>query len=112
MDEQALRDGCVAAYVGGWHYSKQIAAVGNTWEAVGYYHSATPERRHWYANQIAKILMTWEVLSRGPLPFEGVPLLAPNQTVATTSPATADRTRATTSQPQTSTIFDVSADPQ
>ena len=30
----------------------------------------------------------------------------------TNDPATGDRTRAATSQPQTSTIFDVSADPQ
>lgn len=103
MDDKALRNGCVAAYVGAWHYGKQIAAVGNTWDAVGYYHSATPARRRWYANAIAKILMSWEVIPPGPPPFVGVPLLAPGSTQAPTSRAQASVNS------QSATIFDAAA---
>lgn len=34
-----LRDGCTAVYVGAWLYSKKVAKYGNTWRAVGAYHS-------------------------------------------------------------------------
>lgn len=79
IGEKGLKDGCVAAYVGAWHYRKQIREYGNTWAAVGAYHSRTPARQAWYANQIAAILMKWGVMPKGPLPYTGVPLLAPNQ---------------------------------
>lgn len=37
-----LFDACTAIYVSAWHLSKQIAKWGNTWFAIGAYHSATP----------------------------------------------------------------------
>jgi soluble lytic murein transglycosylase-like protein len=37
-----LMNGCVSSYVAAWHLKKQIAAYGNTWFAVGAYHSTTP----------------------------------------------------------------------
>jgi hypothetical protein len=79
VDERALRDGCIAAYVGAWHLKRQMVRLGDTWDAVGAYHSDTPPRRRWYANQIASVLMQWGVMPRGSLPFTGVPLLAANQ---------------------------------
>jgi hypothetical protein len=77
VDRQALLDGCVSAYVGAWLMKGHVARHGNTWEAIGAYHSNTPERRAWYANQIAGILQQWGAIPRGPLPYVGVPLLAP-----------------------------------
>jgi soluble lytic murein transglycosylase-like protein len=37
-----LLDECVSAYVGAWNLSKKIYKYGNTWQAVGAYHSETP----------------------------------------------------------------------
>lgn len=37
-----LQDACIATYVAAWHLAKQYKAYGNTWFAVGAYHSATP----------------------------------------------------------------------
>jgi Transglycosylase SLT domain len=79
IDEAALKDGCVAAYVGAWHYKKQVRQFGNTWAAVGAYHSRTPARSAWYANQIAAVLMRWQVMPGARLPYVNVPLLAPGQ---------------------------------
>lgn len=50
---QDLLDECVAIYVGAWKLSKKMAHHGNTWWAVGAYHSETPmynaryQRRIW-----------------------------------------------------------------
>lgn len=79
IEADRLRDGCTAAYVGAWHYRRQIERWGDSWEAVGAYHSDTPARRHWYANRIAAVLVGWGVLAPGSQPFRGVPLLAPDQ---------------------------------
>lgn len=37
-----LFDECVAIYVGAWKLSKKLAQHGNTWWAIGAYHSETP----------------------------------------------------------------------
>jgi soluble lytic murein transglycosylase-like protein len=37
-----LLDPCVGTYVAAWHLAKQLTAYGNTWFAIGSYHSATP----------------------------------------------------------------------
>jgi soluble lytic murein transglycosylase-like protein len=34
---------CIGTYVAAWHLSKQYARYGNTWFAIGAYHSVTPE---------------------------------------------------------------------
>ncbi len=73
----ALDDGCVSADVAAWHYRRQIERDGNTWRAVGAYHSRTAARAAWYANRIAAILMQWQVMPAGPLPFPASPTLAP-----------------------------------
>jgi len=64
-----LADGCVSAYVAAWHYRRQMDRLGNTWSAVGAYHSRTPSRSAWYANRIAAILMSWGALPRTALPY-------------------------------------------
>ena len=64
-----LSDGCVSAYVAAWHYRRQMDSLGNTWAAIGAYHSRTPSRSAWYANRIAAILMSWGALPRTALPY-------------------------------------------
>lgn len=103
VDRGALMDGCTSAYVGAWHYKRQIQQLGNTWAAVGAYHSRTPARTAWYANQIASIMMKWGVLPKGPLPYSGVPLLAPNQSMASARKPQA----APSQQVAATTVFDV-----
>jgi hypothetical protein len=102
VTKEALLDGCVSAYVGAWHYKQQIAIFGNTWAAVGAYHSATPARQAWYANQIAGVLQSWGVIPQGPLPYVGVPTLAPFTAQRPAAPAAKNAAR----QHASATVFD------
>lgn len=77
VDAAALRDGCVSAYVAAWHYARQVHQFGNTWRAVGAYHSHTPARSAWYANAIAAVLIKWRVAPAGPLPYDPAATLSP-----------------------------------
>ncbi|WP_235582331.1 lytic transglycosylase domain-containing protein [Rhizobacter sp. Root1221] len=79
IDARALGDGCTSAFVAAWHYGRQVQRHGNTWRAVGAYHSHTPARSAWYANAIAGVLMGWQVLPRGALPFDPATTLSPRQ---------------------------------
>jgi lysozyme-related protein Hpa2 len=90
IDAATLSDGCANADVAAWHYRRQVDAFGNTWAAVGAYHSRTPARGAWYANRIAAILIGWRVTSDRELPFDERTALAP--TVASGRPSS----RATT----------------
>jgi hypothetical protein len=78
IDRQALGDGCVSADVAAWHYRRQVDLQGDTWLAVGAYHSRTSSRAAWYANQIAAILMRWRVMAPGALPFRADRTRAPD----------------------------------
>ena len=49
---ERLLDPCVNAYVGAWLYSKKVGKYGNTWAAVGAYHSVTPDLQYTYATKI------------------------------------------------------------
>ncbi|MEY4564613.1 MAG: hypothetical protein RLZZ618_3890, partial [Pseudomonadota bacterium] len=82
IQAEALKNGCVSAYVGAWHYRQQVSRHGNSWRAVGAYHSNTPARSAWYANAIAGVLMKWKVAPAGPLPYPVGSTLAPGQTNA------------------------------
>ncbi len=77
IDRKTLADGCVSAEVAAWHYRRQVELYGDSWQAVGAYHSQTPARAAWYANQIAAILMRWNAMPRGALPFPAERTLAP-----------------------------------
>ena len=79
IDRAALADGCVCAEVAAWHYRRQVDLLGDSWQAVGSYHSRTPARAAWYANQIAAILMRWKVMPVGALPFPAERALAPGR---------------------------------
>ena len=88
LDPAALADGCVSAEVAAWHYRRQIDLQGDTWRAVGAYHSRTFARAAWYANQVAAILMRWNVMPRGTLPFPAERTLAPGRPPPSPSTAT------------------------
>jgi len=90
IDRAALADGCTSAEVAAWHYRRQVDRLGNSWQAVGAYHSATPERAAWYANRIATILMRWNTLPIGALPFPSVATMMPGRLAP---PASERRTR-------------------
>ena len=79
IDRAALTDGCVSADVAAWHYRRQIDRQGDGWQAVGAYHSRTAARAAWYANQIAAILMRWNVMPSGAPPFPADRTLAPGR---------------------------------
>jgi len=67
-----LDDGCACAEIAAWHYRRQVDRYGNTWAAVGAYHSRTPARAAWYAGRIAAVLVSWHVLPAGAQPFGNV----------------------------------------
>ena len=50
-----LNDQCKNIFIGAWHYRKKINKWGNTWQAVGAYHSETPSRRDQYAAEVYRI---------------------------------------------------------
>ncbi|KER65912.1 lytic transglycosylase [Burkholderia cepacia] len=67
IDAQSLRDECVNIYVAAWHLKKQMLKHGNTWDAVGAYHSETPKLRDAYVRRIRQTLTRW---GAGPAQFE------------------------------------------
>ena len=79
IDRASLLDGCVSADVAAWHYRRQIDQLGDTWLAVGAYHSRTPARAAGYANRVASLLMRWNATPTGALPFPADRTLAPGR---------------------------------
>ena len=67
-----LMEPCKNVYVAAWHLRGRIDKYGNTWAAVGAYHSETPAERDLYARQLAAILTRWHQLSRtAPMTISG-----------------------------------------
>lgn len=52
-----LQDQCKNIYIGAWHYKRMIRKYGDTWLAVGAYHSETPHLRDEYARAIYHIML-------------------------------------------------------
>lgn len=50
--EVVLRDGCVNAYAAAWLLRKEYNRTGDIWQAVGAYHSRTPEHRDAYIARV------------------------------------------------------------
>lgn len=94
IDRAALADGCVSAEVAAWHYRRQVEQQGDTWLAIGAYHSHTAARAAWYANRIAAILMRWQLMPAGPLPFPADRTLAPDAPAHPRAPPPAQATPA------------------
>ena len=56
VTSHALMDACTSVYVGAWHLRRMMDKYGNTWVAVGAYHSETPMYRDSYARSVKRIL--------------------------------------------------------
>lgn len=58
-----LMEPCKSVYVAAWHLRQKMNKYGNTWQAVGAYHSETPSLRDQYSKQIIAILGKWKLLT-------------------------------------------------
>ena len=56
ISEQDLLNPCTNLAVGAWLMKRHQINYGNTWEAVGVYHSATPSYKWKYAQKIQESL--------------------------------------------------------
>jgi soluble lytic murein transglycosylase-like protein len=63
ISTNTLMEPCKNVYIAAWHLRQQMNKYGNTWQAVGAYHSETPTLRDQYARQIVAILQKWKLLS-------------------------------------------------
>ena len=63
IGQRELMNGCISSYVGAWHLRKQVVAYGNTWFAVGAYHSATPCFNQRYTGLVWNVLLKWGVVN-------------------------------------------------
>ena len=52
VKQEDLYNGCKNVYMGAWILRKQLDKYGNTWAAIGAYHSATPALRDRYAARV------------------------------------------------------------
>lgn len=50
--ETVLRDGRVNAYAAAWLLRKEYRRTGDLWQAIGAYHSRTPQRRDAYVRRV------------------------------------------------------------
>jgi soluble lytic murein transglycosylase-like protein len=62
ISQSTLMEPCKNVYIAAWHLRQKMNKYGNTWAAVGAYHSETPTLRDQYAQQIAAILRKWKLM--------------------------------------------------
>jgi soluble lytic murein transglycosylase-like protein len=62
IGRETLMEPCKNVYIAAWHLRQKMNKYGNTWQAIGAYHSETPSLRDKYARQIADILTGWKLL--------------------------------------------------
>ena len=62
ISTDTLMEPCKNVYIAAWHLRQKMNKYGNTWAAVGAYHSETPSLRDRYAQQIADILRQWNLM--------------------------------------------------
>jgi soluble lytic murein transglycosylase-like protein len=62
ISTETLMQPCKNVYIAAWHLRQKMNKYGNTWQAVGAYHSETPTLRDRYASQIVDILRRWKLL--------------------------------------------------
>jgi soluble lytic murein transglycosylase-like protein len=65
IPHRALTDPCVNIFVAAWLLKQKMVRYGNTWRAIGAYHSESPGERDSYARSIQKILVSWGQLQPG-----------------------------------------------
>lgn len=59
IDPQDLLDPCKSVYVSAWLYRKKVNKFGNTWTAVGAYHSENSPHKEKYIAKIQGIINQW-----------------------------------------------------
>jgi soluble lytic murein transglycosylase-like protein len=59
IPHRALTDPCVNVFVAAWLLKQKMVKYGNTWRAIGAYHSESPKHRDAYARSIQAILVGW-----------------------------------------------------
>lgn len=62
ISTNTLMEPCKNVYIAAWHLRQKMNKYGNTWRAVGAYHSENPSLRDRYARQIVAILSEWKLL--------------------------------------------------
>ena len=62
ISQSTLMEPCKNVYIAAWHLRQKMNKYGNTWAAVGAYHSESPPLRDRYAQDIAAILRRWNLL--------------------------------------------------
>lgn len=61
ITKESLLDQCTNIFVGARHYKKMVMKYGNTWAAVGAYHSHTPKYRDSYARSVEAIFLRYHL---------------------------------------------------
>ena len=61
ITQEDLLDPCTNIFVGARHYKKMIVKYGNTWTAVGAYHSETPKYRDAYATAVEAVFKRYRL---------------------------------------------------
>jgi soluble lytic murein transglycosylase-like protein len=62
ISQGTLMEPCKNVYIAAWHLRQKMNKYGNTWAAVGAYHSETPTLRDEYSKQIVAILRKWNLM--------------------------------------------------
>src|SRR5690349_11980473 len=62
ISTDTLMQPCKSVYIAAWHLRQKMNKYGNTWAAVGAYHSETASLRDRYAQHIIGILSQWKLL--------------------------------------------------
>ena len=57
--KQDLFDACTSIHVSAWLLKQKMEIHGNTWKAIGAYHSETPSFRDKYSGKVMHILKKW-----------------------------------------------------
>ncbi|RQS40711.1 lytic transglycosylase domain-containing protein [Burkholderia sp. Bp8986] len=61
ISEATLMEPCKNIYIAAWYLRQKMNKYGNTWDAIGSYHSETPSLRNRYAQQIEAIVNQWKL---------------------------------------------------
>jgi len=59
VSKSDLHDPCKSVYVAAWLLRKKVNKHGNTWQAVGAYHSETPRYRDIYSAKVSAAVQKW-----------------------------------------------------
>jgi len=98
-----LLDACTGSYVAAWHLARQMQRFGNTWYAVGAYHSQTLALNQRYQTLVYRQLMRGTTAARQ-TSRPGLPAAAPRAAPvsAPVSPAATSSVTASASTPSAS----------